>query len=59
MGTPGLIVRGVSLSGGPFLDRVSKSKAYTRSLSGPGRAGASKNLGAFSSKASTEANALG
>jgi hypothetical protein len=30
-----------------FLDRVSKTAAYTRSLSGPVRAGASKKLGAF------------
>src|ERR1700757_4240018 len=30
-----------------FLDRVSKAAAYTRSLSGPVRAGASRKLGAF------------
>lgn len=38
-----------------FLDRMSETAACTRSLSGPVRVGASKNLGAFSSQASTEA----
>jgi len=41
-----------------FLDRVSKTKAGTRSLSGPVRAGHRKTQ-ALSSKASTEAAAFG
>ena len=39
--------RGASLSGGPSSSKGSKTAACTRSLSGPVRAGASKNLGAF------------
>ena len=44
---PTCVARGASPSGGHSSFMVSKTAAYTRSLSGPVRAGASKNQGAF------------
>src|SRR6201988_3598650 len=44
---PAFVARGASLSGGLSPFRVSGTAACTRSLSGPVRAGASKNQGAF------------